>query len=97
MGLSSVLCSGTVQYFPMVCDELSKSDEKYILAVGSHPDPVVTTTEIANEIEVSQQAVYNKFEKFQELGLMRSKKPGARSKVWWLTTDGKDCYSELKS
>jgi DNA-binding MarR family transcriptional regulator len=80
----------------MAAGEISESDARYILAVGSHPDPVVTTTEIAEEIGVTQQAVHSKFSAFEERGLMESKKTGSRSKVWWLTTNGRRAYSDVK-
>jgi len=75
---------------------LRQSDEKYIRAVATHPDPVVTTSEIADELDVSTQAVYSKFVEFVEDGLMESKKTGGRAKVWWLSTTGREAYAELK-
>lgn len=75
---------------------MRQSDEKYIIAVATHPDPVVTTGEIADELNVSTQAVYSKFVEFVEDGLMESKKTGGRAKVWWLSTDGREAYAELK-
>jgi predicted transcriptional regulator len=80
----------------MAAGRISESDARYILAVGSHPDPVVTTTEIANELDVTQQAVHSKFSSFEEQGLMQAKKTGSRSKVWWLTTEGRQVYSDAK-
>lgn len=81
----------------MVAGEVTDSDARYLLAIGAHPDPVVTTTEIADEVGVTQQAVHSKFQKFERQGLMTSKKVGSRSKVWWLTTAGRGVYSELKA
>jgi len=79
-----------------VVAEITRSDKKYLIAVGSHPDPVVTTNEIADELDVTQQAVHSKFSEFVAAGLMESKKTGSRSKVWWLSTDGRQAYSDAK-
>lgn len=68
------------------------ADEKYIGALLCHPDPVVTATELAAETDVTQQAAHQKLEQLESRGLVRSKKTGARSRVWWLTTQGRDRF-----
>lgn len=79
----------------MVDVEYRESDEKYIRAMGKHPDPVVTAVELADIVDVSQQAAYTKLADLEDRGLVTSKKVGARSKVWWLTTAGVDVYREV--
>jgi predicted transcriptional regulator len=74
--------------------ELSDSETQYLSAVARHPDPVVTTTEIAEELNLTQQAVYNAFQNLESEGLMQSKKVGSRSKVWWLSIQGRSVYTE---
>lgn len=76
---------------------VTKSDVKYLRAIASHPDPVVTVTEVADSIDVSQQAAHKKLSQLEERGLVKSKKTGARSRVWWLTTTGREAYSESLS
>jgi len=73
---------------------VSDSELKYLDAVSNHPDPVVTTTEIANQLDVTQQAVYSSFSDLEEKGLLESKKAGSRSKVWWLTIQGRQVLSD---
>ena len=73
---------------------LSESALKYLDAVANHPDPVVTTTEIADRLDVTQQAVYNSFSDLEQEGMLESKKVGSRSKVWWLTIQGRQVQSE---
>lgn len=78
-------------------DTQAENDARYLGAMISHPDPVVTSNEIAGELGVSQQAAHQKLEGLEERDLVKSKKVGARARVWWLTTSGREAYWELKS
>lgn len=69
-----------------------KSDIKYLKAMATHPDPVVTSSEIAEEVDVTQQAVNKALNRLMERDLARKKKVGARAVVWWPTTQGLDVY-----
>lgn len=77
--------------------DFRESDIKYIRALVEFPDPVITAVELADKVDVTQQAAYNKLTDLQERGIVRSKKVGARSRVWWITTDGREVYRELDS
>lgn len=74
-----------------------ESDVRYLRAIFNHPDPVVTAPELADEVGVTQQAAYDKLAAMRDRGLVKSKKAGARSVVWWLTTDGIDAYTDATS
>jgi len=74
--------------------ELRESDIKYLRAIISHPDPAVTATEVGDEVGVTQQGAHSKLSDLEERGLVRSKKTGSRSRIWWVTTDGRDAYAE---
>lgn len=74
--------------------DLTESEQRYMSAVARSPDPVVTTTEIAEELDLTQQAVYNAFQNLESKGLIQSKKVGSRSKVWWLTVQGRSVYAD---
>ena len=78
----------------MADPSLSDSSLRYLDAVANNPDPVVTTTEIAEKLEVTQQAVYNSFKELEQKGMLRSKKVGARSKVWWLSIQGRQALAD---
>lgn len=71
------------------------TDVKYLEALIGHPDPVMTSTEVADELDISQQAAYDKLKQLSDRDLVRSKKTGSRSRVWWVTTQGRDHYREL--
>lgn len=47
--------------------------------------PVVTTTDVKEHFNISQQAAYYRLQKLVERGEMRRKKIGASGNVWWLT------------
>ncbi|MDG5821843.1 MarR family transcriptional regulator [Natronococcus sp. A-GB7] len=46
-------------------------------------DPFLTTTELAEELPVSRQAVAYRLEQMREKGLVDKKKTGARGAGWW--------------
>ena len=78
----------------MAESEWRSSDVRYLRAIIESGDPVVTATELADEVGVSQQAAYSKLADMKDRGLVRSKKVGARARVWWITTTGRDAYRE---
>ncbi len=74
--------------------EYAENDLKYIRAMHTHPDPVLTAPELAKAVAVTQQAAYNKLSSFHERGIAKRKKVGSKAVVWWLTTVGTDIYRE---
>lgn len=75
----------------------TENDYKYLNAVITHPDPAVTAVEIAEILEVSQQAAHKKLSELQERKMMKSKRTGSRSRVWWITTTGREAYAGFES
>ena len=45
--------------------------------------PVVTASEVAEELECSRPSAYNKLNDLAERGELRKKKVGSRAVVWW--------------
>ena len=45
--------------------------------------PVLTATEIANELPIGRRGVTHRLEQLRERGLVGSKEAGARAVVWW--------------
>lgn len=78
----------------MATGSASSTDARYLRAFVHHPDPVLTATEVADELNVTQQAAHSKLTNLQSRGLLRSKKTGSRSRAWWITTDGRELYRE---
>lgn len=50
-------------------------------------DPVLTTMEVANEFDISQQAAYEKLSNLVEDAEIERKKVGARGLVWYIDDD----------
>lgn len=65
------------------------SDERLLKEIALSADPVVTTTEVAERVGLTQQSVYQRFQRFEERGWIRSKLVGANARVWWLVDEGR--------
>ncbi len=55
------------------------------------PDPVLSAVEVAEEMEITQQAAHAKLTKAHEQGCVKRKKVGSRAVVWWFPDQ--DCDS----
>ncbi len=51
---------------------------------NDEPHEPLTSSEIADELGCSSQTVRNRLKELSEEGKIRTKKVGARSRVWWL-------------
>lgn len=59
------------------------TDEEILGVFRSSSDPVLTTGEVASEFEITHRGVRDRLEKLANEGTLKSKKVGARAKVWW--------------
>lgn len=59
------------------------TDEEILDAFRSSSEPVLATSEIASEFDITHRGVRDRLEKLEKDGVLRSKKVGARAKVWW--------------
>lgn len=59
------------------------TDEEILDVFRSSSDPVLTTGEVASEVDITHRGVRNRLEKLEEEGKIKSKKVGARAMVWW--------------
>lgn len=48
-----------------------------------HPYTPLTASEVAEELSCTRRTAFNKLQALSERGDLNSKKPGARSRVWW--------------
>lgn len=71
-----------------------ESDLKYIKSMAQNPDPVVTSMEVADELDISQQAAHKRLSDMEDRGLVVKKKVGSRAVIWWLSTFGKRVYKK---
>ena len=59
------------------------TDDEIIAVFRSSSDPVLTTKEIASHFDITHRGVRDRLEKLNDQGRLKSKKVGARAKVWW--------------
>lgn len=59
------------------------SDEEILDVFERSDDPILTASEIAEELEIGRRGMLARLESLEEEGVLRSKKVGGRSVVWW--------------
>jgi DNA-binding MarR family transcriptional regulator len=57
------------------------------------PDPAFIGSEIAAEIDMTRQGVRNRLEQLHDDGYLATKRPGERTRIWWLTPAGHRFYA----
>ena len=60
------------------------SDEEILAVFERAEDPVLMADEVAESLPIGRRAVYNRLRSLEEQEILKSKKTGARSTVWWL-------------
>lgn len=69
----------------MVDQRQKVSDKDIISTLRKHSDPVLTTSEIAEELPIGQRATYNRLQSLSDEDQVEQKKVGARGIIWWPT------------
>lgn len=59
------------------------SDDELISVFADTDDPVLTASEIADQVAIGKRAVLNRLDALHEQGTVESKEVGARARVWW--------------
>ncbi|NKE38058.1 MarR family transcriptional regulator [Natronococcus sp. JC468] len=59
------------------------TEQDILKAFDYSDDPFLTTTELAEQLPVSRQAVSYRLEQMRKKGLVDKKKTGARAAGWW--------------
>jgi predicted transcriptional regulator len=62
------------------------SDIQILAAVLASPDPVATSSEVGDQVDISRQGAHKRLQDLEERGLLQSVKKGTR--LWWLTDEG---------
>jgi predicted transcriptional regulator len=70
------------------------SDRAILLAISEHHAPAVGTSDIADEVGVSRQAVDRRLRSLQEDGLVEKYRVG-RSVVWYLAPAGERYLDDI--
>lgn len=53
--------------------------------------PVLTSTDVAQAFDISQQAAYKRLRKLHERGEIKRREAGANAVVWWIPERDYDC------
>lgn len=61
------------------------TEQDILKAFDATDDPFLTTTELAERLPVSRQAIHHRLEQMREKELVDKKKTGARGAGWWAT------------
>lgn len=69
------------------------SDSEIILHIADEPDPILSTSEIADHFGFSQPGMLSRLRKLEDKGMLKSKKVG-NSNAWWLSELGKSKVSD---
>jgi hypothetical protein len=63
------------------------TDEEILDVLRDHPDPVLSTAEVADELTIKRRGTLNRLRELEEEGAVVSKQIGGRNTVWWLTPE----------
>jgi len=61
------------------------SDEEIIDAFRESSDPVLTTAEVADKVDLGRRGTFDRLRKLANSGILEMKKVGDSGAVWWLS------------
>lgn len=59
------------------------SDDEILDVFRNSSDPVLTASEVADELSLSRRGAFKRLRDLAERGVLESKQVGSSSKVWW--------------
>lgn len=62
--------------------------------IALHPEPVVTTGDLHEDLELTQRGTQARLERLVEEGYLDRKSVGANGVVYWLTDKGRDTLAD---
>jgi DNA-binding MarR family transcriptional regulator len=72
------------------------SDPEVLRLIVTMPDPVVTSSELAEVLDMTQQGAYARLKSLEEGGYLQSKKVGGAARVYWVTQAGRELAAEAE-
>lgn len=81
-----MFCYNTTELLLMIAEPARNGGEDIELekVFRESDDPVLTAVEVAEELDITQQAAHARLTRAHERGELNRKKTGARAVVWWL-------------
>lgn len=64
------------------------TDEEFLSAIATAYPPALSTTNIADRVDLSQPATSKHLDRLQENNLVDSDKVG-QARIWWITDEGR--------
>lgn len=61
----------------------SVTDAEILEVFKQVDDPVLTTSEVAEAVEMGRRGMFDRLQTLEKDGLLKSKKVGGRGAVWW--------------
>lgn len=59
------------------------TDKEILHVFHSSSEPILTTSEVATNLDITHRGVRDRLEKLENDGVLKSKKVGAKAIVWW--------------
>jgi len=75
---------------PGPAPSITLADTLQVFDARTDPAEPLTASEVAAELDCTRRTAHKKLEALAERGDLQSKKPGARSRVWWRPSDSHD-------
>lgn len=74
-----------------------KSDLQVLRVFTQSPDPVLFAVELSEELNMTTQGVHKRMKDLVEDGLIHTKKPGKRTRIYWISRKGREYVYERSS
>jgi predicted ArsR family transcriptional regulator len=68
--------------------------ENVMKAIAMHPEPVVTASDIHEQIGLSKDGARERLKSLADDGYLGVKRPGSSALVFWMTDEGKRALSD---
>lgn len=69
------------------------SDDEILQVFRNADDPVLTTIEVANGVDLGRRGTFDRLEQLADEGPLVMKKVGEKGAVWWYPAGLRDRYS----
>lgn len=66
---------------------LSTNESEVLVVLQRCQDPVATSSEVAEELDVTRQYAHRILTELHEAGEIERKEVGARAVIWWVDSD----------
>jgi len=71
------------------------SDGDVLRIVALHHEPVVSSKDIHEEMDMTQRGANKRLQRLVDDGLLAKKEVGSSAMVFWLTDDGKEALNDV--